>query len=111
MKLTYILLSLVILLTACNTTPEGPEEDLVIVNSEDNVATSVHVKTVKKIFYNVPSPLEITSMLKKAGASYNSEYLNSFKKVSEYTTMEEMALNLGVYGADLSYYRLYYCRC
>lgn len=107
MKLTYILLSLVIFLAACNNTPDSPEEDLVIVNSEDNASTAAHVKTVKKIFYNVPSPLEISSMLKKAGANYNSEYLNSFKKVSEYTTMEEMALNLGVYGADLSYNRLY----
>ena len=46
-------------------------------------------------------------MLKHSRVSYNSGYLNSFKKVNNYTTIEEMSINLGIYGADLSYNRLY----
>jgi len=108
MRTLFILFSSILFLTACNNTPDLPiDEDITSITPEDTVSTEAHIKTVKKIFYNVPSPLEISSMLKKAGVSYNSEYLNSFKKVSEYTTMEEMALNLGIYGADLSYNRLY----
>ena len=62
---------------------------------------------VKKIFYNIPSPTEMSSLLKKAGLSYNPEFLHSYKKVDEYTTIAQTSLNLGVYGADLSYNRLY----
>ena len=108
MRTLSIIFGFVILLTACTNTSElNIDEDLSNITPKDTVSTETHVKTVKQIFYNVPSPLEISSMLKKAGVSYNAEYLNSFKKVSEYTTMEEMALNLGIYGADLSYNRLY----
>lgn len=106
MKYIYTPLAALLFLASCTRTPEVNVDDEIIVGSEQ-VSEEAHVKTVKQIFYNVPSPMEISSMLMKAGATYNSEYLNSFKKVNEYTTMEEMAVNLGIYGADLSYNRLY----
>jgi len=108
MRISYlIILSLVILLTACNNSSEITADDLLIENPSETSTSSENIKTVKEIFYNVPSPIEISSMLTNAGVSYNAEHLNSSKKVSKYTTMEEMAVNLGIYGADLSYNRLY----
>jgi hypothetical protein len=83
------------------------DDSEIVVEKKEDVTYDAHNKTVKKIFYNVPSPLEVSSMLKKAGVDYNADFLNSYKKVSSYTTVEEMALNLGIYGADLSYNRLY----
>jgi len=56
-----------------------------------------------KIFYTIPSPLELTSIIKKAGAKYDKSVLNSTDNISSYVTQSGMALNLGVYGADLSY--------
>jgi len=64
---------------------------------------SVQVKKVGKVFYTIPSPLELTSIIKKAGASYDKEILNSVDNLSKYVTQTSMALNLGIYGADLSY--------
>ena len=106
MKILYFLI-FGIVLTACNNSTESSADDVLIETVDDASLSNPNVKTVKEIFYNVPSPMEISSMLTKAGVSYNPEYLNSFKKVSKYTTMEEMATNLGIYGADLSYNRLY----
>jgi len=107
MRVLYISIIGFIMFSSCsNSSKDAPIEDDLI-NPKDTVLTSAHVQEVKEIFYNVPSPLEISSMLKNAGVSYNAEYLNSFQKVSKYTTVEEMATNLGVYGADLSYNRLY----
>lgn len=62
-----------------------------------------NVNKVQEIFYAVPSPMEMASILKKTGASYDMELLNDVKKVNEYTTSRSQALNLGVYGANLSY--------
>ena len=108
MRALLIILGLGLFLSSCNNNSETSiDDEITTIASEDTVSTEAHVNTVKQIFYNVPSPMEISSMLKNAGVSYNAEYLNSFKKVSDYTTMEEMALNLGIYGADLSYNRLY----
>ena len=110
MKIIYLLILTSLLISSCNS---GLDEKLIADNDdfEENSNTSIsnsnHQKIVKKIFYNVPSPLEISSLLKSIGAEYNPTYLHSYKKANSYTTTRSMALNLGVYGADLSYNRLY----
>jgi len=65
------------------------------------------VKTVKEIFYSLPSPLETAMILKQAGAKYNEELLNPTKNVSRYVTNKSMAINLGIYTTDLSYASLF----
>ena len=106
MKYLLIITGIFLILSSCNNNSETTVEDEIIIENSE-ISDQVHKKTVKKIFYNVPSPLEISSMLKSSGTTYNSGYLNSFKKVNNYTTIEEMSINLGIYGADLSYNRLY----
>jgi len=66
-----------------------------------------HIKKVTKIFYNVPSPIEMNSLIQRTGSHYNEDLLNPASNRQNYTTNSKMALNLGVYGADLSYARLY----
>lgn len=61
----------------------------------------------KLVFYSLPSPLETAMLIKKTGVSYNSDILNPVENVSKYTTNRQMALNLGVYSADLSYTSLF----
>jgi len=56
-----------------------------------------------KVFYTIPSPVELSSIIKKAGAQYDKSLLNDASKTSQYVTQTSMALNLGVYGADLSF--------
>ena len=66
-------------------------------------AQEARLEKTRSIFYNVPSPMETAALLKKAGAQYNARILNDVKKVDTYTSASKQALNLGVYGADLSY--------
>jgi hypothetical protein len=53
--------------------------------------------------YPLPTPLEVTHMLNKAGAVYNNKIANSILNSDKYFTENARALNLGVYGSDLSY--------
>ena len=62
---------------------------------------------VKKIFYALPSPLETAMLLKSSGAVYNEELLNPADNVSRYLTNRSMAVNLGIYTANLSYASLF----
>jgi Asp-tRNA(Asn)/Glu-tRNA(Gln) amidotransferase C subunit len=61
----------------------------------------------KLIFYSLPSPLETATLIKKTGVSYNADILNPLDNISRYTTNKQMAINLGVYSADLSYSSLF----
>lgn len=60
-------------------------------------------KKVQDIFYSVPSPMEMASILKRSGATYDMTLLNEVKRVNSYSSARSQALNLGIYGADLSY--------
>lgn len=61
----------------------------------------------KLIFYSLPSPLETAMLIKRAGATYDPELLNSLGNISRYNTNLKMALNLGIYSADMSYSSLF----
>ncbi|NSW45228.1 MAG: hypothetical protein HPY79_05390 [Bacteroidales bacterium] len=68
---------------------------------------TVHTNRVKKIFYNVPSPIEMSSVIQRSGAQFRSDVLWSYKDVEKYTSISKQALMLGVFGSDLSYVRLF----
>jgi hypothetical protein len=61
------------------------------------------IKEAKKVMYSLPSPIETAMLIKRAGAEYNEELLNPVENASNYSTNKAKALNMGVYGADLSY--------
>ncbi len=57
--------------------------------------------------YPLPTSFEITKMLNEARAPYILSICNSNENVTNYFMQKEKALNLGVYGADLSYASTY----
>jgi hypothetical protein len=98
----------VLLITGCAPEPatdsETEEEKL---KSEVEKELEENIKKAKKVFYSLPSPLETAILFRHAGASYDKEILNPLDNVSKYTTNKSMALNLGIYSADLSYASLF----
>lgn len=89
-------------LAACGSEPP-PQDKLTLENGVDSAIQAERMKKTKSIFYNIPSPMETAALLKKAGAQYNKTILNDVKNVDKYTSAGQQALNLGIYGADLSY--------
>lgn len=82
------------------------KEEVVTVDTIDTQLVK-DIKSVKEMFYSMPSPLEVAMILKQAGKDYNPELLNPVDKTSEYVSTKNMALNLGIYTTDLSYASLY----
>lgn len=62
---------------------------------------------VRLIFFNMYLPTEMTHLFEKAGANYNPSLMNPPEVVSRYTSPHSIAVNLGVYGVDLNYAKLY----
>jgi hypothetical protein len=79
------------------------DSDNVEGNDTASLVNSEKDTRAQNVFYSIPSPIETTSLLKGAGAKYNSSYLNPIENVSKYSTAAARALNLGVYGTDLSF--------
>ncbi len=112
-KTTIYLLSFVIgggiVFSSCNSSKKKQQD------KEKEIVESLNVdgklvddfKKSKLIFYSLPSPLETAMLIKRAGATYNEDLLNPIANIDKYSTNRQMALNLGIYSADLSYTSLF----
>lgn len=89
------------LLAACGGEP--PAQDTLKTDGAVDSTQAERIRRTRNIFHNIPSPLETATLLKKAGAEYDKNVLNDIKNVDNYTSASKQALNLGIYGADLSY--------
>ena len=107
-KMSVISLIVALLLSSClsesNKERSIQSIDTQLVADETN---NEKVERIKKIFYTLPSPLEVTMMFKKGGVQYHSDILHPTAKRNDYNNTLSKALNLGVYGADLSYVGLF----
>ena len=101
MRPTQIIYATLAALTLAACGGEQPQQDTLTV-APDSTAT-LRAAHTKNIFHNIPSPMETAALLKKAGAEYNKDILNDVRNVDNYTAASRQALNLGIYGADLSY--------
>ena len=81
----------------------GNETEVVEGMDADGMAVTSRQNTLTKIFHAAPSPMETASLIKRSGASFHGDALNGADRASEYTTSDAQAINLGIYGADLSY--------
>jgi hypothetical protein len=91
------------MLIACN----GDDADIDSSSSANTVVDSLKAASAEKIFYSIPSPIEMASILKASGSSYDNTLPNPVDRKDKYSTVRSRALNLGVYGADLSYAVVY----
>ncbi len=96
------LFGLAIMVYSCKSEGENVEDSIDdSIDIDDEIADDFN--KAKQVFYSLPSPIETAMLMKRAGAKYNEEYLNSINNISNYTTNLSMSLNLGVYSADLSF--------
>lgn len=69
--------------------------------------TTISGEVIGDILQRIPSPLEISVLLKEFDKRYNASFLNSPDNLSRYNSNFKRALNLGIYGADLGYTNIY----
>lgn len=105
--LLAIVLSVALVFSACQSGQKKDNKD------ENKTATSQKInkeeleQDVREFVYPLPTTFEVTEMLNRIGASYILTLSNQAENVDKYLTETKQALNLGVYGADLSYASTY----
>lgn len=92
-------------LAGCQCSNDNGERAITDVQSDSLKTgdTADKLQKVQEIFYTVPSPMEMASLLKRTGTTYNINILNDVNNVVKYSSSKRQALNLGIYGSDLSY--------
>lgn len=108
MKKVYIsilsLASVFALATGCGSDNSKVEEN----KEEISVDVSdLEEEEISNVFYALPSPFELASLLRASGVEYSAEVLNNPDNVANYATQHDKAINLGIYGADLSISSIY----
>lgn len=99
-----------IVLGACNGSSKKTDEETFLEGLDSAAQTegpTISEEVIGDILQQIPSPLEISVLLKDIGKKYNSSFLNSPDNLSKYNTNFKKALNLGIYGTDLGYTNIY----
>lgn len=93
-----LMVATIVLFSACSSEQAGNNYE------SHDTATIVNTEPVNDNgFYNIPPPVQQVQLLQKAGATYDKDILNPLDNISKYSLANSKALNLGVYGSDLSY--------
>ncbi|MBM3420441.1 MAG: hypothetical protein FJY11_04820 [Bacteroidetes bacterium] len=61
----------------------------------------------REIFYGLLTPVEVTNIFNRLGVPYNEASLNPVINAENYLSSSRAALNLGVYGVDLGYLKIF----
>ena len=64
---------------------------------------SVGYKSTRAFFYSLPSPLAMAAVFKNSGLTYQDGICHDPKRAANYSNLKSMAINLGIYAADLAY--------
>ncbi|MFN9802115.1 MAG: hypothetical protein ACK54P_19005 [Bacteroidota bacterium] len=88
-------------LFSCGTGSQPSEQPAVEANLDS--LQQARMEELQKIFFSIPAPMEMASLIKGMGYSYDGSLLNPVEGAMRYTGEVSQAVNLGIYGADLSY--------
>jgi hypothetical protein len=99
---------LCLLLTACGGNKTKKEKiDVNSLLNENQGSLEISAESMNSIIESIPSPLEIAMVIKQSGIGFNETILNKQENARLYTTDQEKALSIGVYGGDLGYINIY----
>jgi hypothetical protein len=106
MRIIYFVI-IASILVACS--PGKPDEKAFLENMDRAMVEgpAVSEDVIGNILQQIPSPLEISVLLKQSGRKYERDLLNNPANISRYNSNYQKALNLGIYGTDLGYTNIY----
>ncbi len=102
--LVLVLMAIIMGIPACKMGRKSSGNDSATSGELDKARVE---KDVREFVYPLPTSFEVTEMLNRIGAAYILTLTNPVANVEKYLTEKSKAINLGIYGADLSYASTY----
>jgi hypothetical protein len=103
-KALFIVISGMIFGLSCNGDNNEEQTNKQI---DSSIYQNPSIIKINNRLFSVPSPYQVSMLVKSNKVPFNKELLNPVQNLSKYSTTYKQALNLGVYGADLSYLNIY----
>ncbi len=103
-NLSYFLIVFSLLIISCNNpdSKQVKEEDVI-----GDIDTTSLVLKYNNTLFALPSPFQVTSIIKNNNIDFNKNYLSPPENVSNYNTVFKQSLNIGIYGTDMGYLNIY----
>jgi len=100
---------LVILSVSCKGKPESGTVIAPSFSTYKTLATEEPIvpEDKREIFYGLLTPIEVCNIFQRLNVPYNEASLNPVTNADNYLTSSKAALNLGVYGVDLGYLKIF----
>ena len=105
--LIFLLAGIVFMLDSCNSCNRSHRINTINIDLADFAIDSIYAGMAKKVFYSLPTPIEMSILIKNLGIAWNVDLLNDPANASKYLTNHKMALNFGIYITDFTYAGLY----
>ena len=103
----FIIGVLTVFLVSCTSEKKPDDQEFQKSLESTEEKTGIDEGVINAILDQIPSPLEISVLLKESGSKYNGALLNQSDNLVKYNNNYKKALNLGVYGTDLGYTNIY----
>ena len=103
--ITYFLLMTGILSCRNEKTTEAPKPEFMTFMPDSSRAVRPEGK--QEILYGLLTPTEISAIFTRLGIAYNESIINPTSNLNLYTSSSEASLNLGIYGVDFGYVRMF----
>ena len=92
---------------SCSRCSRQQAVESITIDLADLAIDSSYVNKVQKVFYALPTPVEMSVLIRSMGIGYQSALLSDPANASKYLSNVKMALNFGVYVTDLTYSGLF----
>ncbi|MFQ3574850.1 MAG: hypothetical protein SNJ77_00275 [Cytophagales bacterium] len=104
-----LITSALIALFACESKKGSGESafDSLMVQKAEEQESQLTSELALGVIRSIPSPIEMSVLIKEVGAKYSPSILNSTSNSQNYNTNAKRAMNMGIYGADLGYINIY----
>lgn len=76
-------------------------------NDKTPSGPAISIEVINDMVKSIPSPLEISFLIKDIEIKYDKTVLNAAENAKKYNNDYQRALNLGVYSTDLGYANIY----
>ncbi len=91
------------MLTMCRSAQNENKDESVLVMEEFDQPSGLNIKQIKNVYYSIPSPTEMLSMMQGKDMVFNQSLLNPVSNIEYYDDTKVISMNLGIYLTDLAY--------
>jgi hypothetical protein len=108
LKILLLFILIIPSLSSCN--HKTPSKKIITPSFSTYTSDSTGNKTTpekKEILYGLLTPTEVTAIFARLGIPYNDDILDPTSNMDLYTSNSKAALNLGIYGVDFGYIKMF----